>query len=286
MNRINVSVFLAIVVSACGAPQSPVGSGPVGSTGTTGLGGVNDTRAIAKWDALSASEKDRVKAVNTLYLHQSVGQDLEDGCGQLGFAWEYIALDSGPPKAGLNGGIFNDFGGISNGYPLDKMDAFKAKALQYKASFSVVLMSFGYADVSDTAKDNPGDVDVTQQQLKDGYVAMVSALKAAGLRVVHVTPPLVYSTSENPPKLSLRQWMLATFANDVIFDLQEVESMDGGVRCEVGGVWRICQANRATAACDSDQAPGGDGDGAGHLCRTKAPMIAKPLLYSIYQAAL
>ncbi len=247
---------------------------------------MNDTAAIAKWDALSTTAQDRVKTTPTLYLHQSVGQDLEDGCGQLGFPWEYIALSSGAPDAGLNGGIFNDFGGISNGYPLDKMDAFKAKALEYKTTFKVVLMSFGYADVSDTAQDNPGDVPVTEQQLKDYYVAMVAALKAEGLRVIHVTPPLVYSVDENPPKLALRAWMFATFPNDIIFDLQEVESLDGGVRCEQGGVWRICNANRSTPACDSEQSPGGDGDGAGHLCRTKAPMIAKPLLYSIYQASL
>jgi DNA gyrase subunit B len=35
--------------------------------------------AIAAWDGLSPGERERVKAVPTLFLHQSVGQDLEDG---------------------------------------------------------------------------------------------------------------------------------------------------------------------------------------------------------------
>jgi hypothetical protein len=100
---------------------------------------------------------------------------------------------------------------------------------------------------------------------------------------VHVTPPLVYSTAENPPKMKMRAWMLDTFKSDLIFDLQDIESLDEGKRCEEGGVWRICQANRSTPSCPS-KGQGIDGDGAGHLCERKATEFAKALLLAIHRA--
>ena len=46
------------------------------------------TSAIAAWDALAPAERERVKTVPTLFLHQSVGQDLEDGAKALGFPFK------------------------------------------------------------------------------------------------------------------------------------------------------------------------------------------------------
>ena len=50
-----------------------------------GLPGVVGTKGISDWDALPAKEKDRIKGWNTLFLHQSVGQDIEEGCAANGF---------------------------------------------------------------------------------------------------------------------------------------------------------------------------------------------------------
>jgi len=115
------------------------------------------------------------------------------------------------------------------------------------------------------------------------YAKLVAEVKAAGVRFVHVTPPLVYSVAENPPKMKMRSWMIDTFKDDTIFDLQDIESMDGGQRCEEGGTWRICQANRSTVACPS-KGQGIDEDGAGHICASKAQSYAKALLFAIQRA--
>ena len=117
--------------------------------------------------------------------------------------------------------------------------------------------------------------------------AVVEAIKASGKKVVHVTPPLVFDTAENPPKLQFRDWMFQTFPSDVIYDIQDVESTHPttGARCQVGGVWRICQEVRSTASCLSPQSgPGGDDASQGHLCPTQATRIAPSFLYAIYLA--
>ena len=236
--------------------------------------GVVGPAGVAAWDALSDAEKDRVRGFPTLYLHQSVGQDLEDGAEANGFKFEYYGPDQDTVVAGLNGGIFADVGPVPNGEPFQKMEVVRAAFNRVKAQVRVFSFSFGYADVRED------DREAVQAE----YQKLVAEVEAAGVRFLHVTPPIVYSPEENPPKQAMREWMLATFADAVIFDLQDIESLDGGARCEVGGVWRICEANRSTEACPS-KGQGIDGDGAGHLCEAKAAEFAKALLYSVYQVS-
>lgn len=243
-------------------PSTPVGPNVVGAAG------------IAGWDALA--DKDVVKSFGTLYLHQSVGQDLEDGADAVGYKFEYYGPDNqaGQPTAmGLNGGIFTDVAGIANGAPMEKMAAVRKALATHKSRLKVLFFSFGYADVRD---EDLGAVEAE-------YAKLVAEVKAAGVRFVHVTPPLVYSVAENPPKMKMRSWMIDTFKDDTIFDLQDIESMDGGQRCEEGGTWRICQANRSTVACPS-KGQGIDEDGAGHICASKAQSYAKALLFAIQRA--
>jgi hypothetical protein len=228
---------------------------------------------IAAWSGLAQAEKERVRQSPILYLHQSVGQDLEDGCEANGFKFEYFGPQSTTLANGPNGGIFNDVGNVSNGEPYKKMDVLRRALKATKGAAKIVTFSFGYADVRDE--------DLAK--LQGEYQKLVADVKAQGARFVHITPPIVYSVAENPPKQRLRAWMLSTFKDDVIFDLQDVESLDGGKRCEENGVWRICQANRSTAGCPS-KSQGIDGDGAGHLCERKARDLAKGLLYSFYLA--
>jgi len=221
----------------------------------------------------SAAERDRVKRAPILYLHQSVGQDLEDGCEANGFKFEYFGPESRTLVNGPNGGIFTDVGNVPNGEPFKKFDVVRRSLKVTGGAAKIVSFSFGYADVRDE--------DLAKVQTE--YARLVRDVKAQGARFVHITPPLVYSVAENPPKQRLRAYMLATFKDDVIFDLQDVESLDGGKRCEQGGVWRICQANRSTPGCPS-KGQGIDGDGAGHLCERKARELAKGLLYAFYLA--
>lgn len=111
-------------------------------------------------------------------------------------------------------------------------------------------------------------------------------MRARGLAVVHVTPPLVYDVAENPAKQAMRTWMIEQFPADVIFDLTDIESTDPstGARCEEGGVWRICPSIRSREGCASE-GQGVDGPGQGHLCATEAARIAKALLLAIHSAS-
>ena len=256
-------------------PAKPGVPGPTRPEGTrSGGGALLGVPALAAWNALPAVERDRIREKPILYLHQSVGQDLEDGCEANGFKFEYVGPDTTSLVNGPNGGIFTDVGNVPNGEPFKKMNVIRKVIKATKGTAKIVSFSFGYADMRDE--------DLAKVQAE--YQKLVSEVKASGARFVHITPPLVYSIAENPPKQKFRAFQLATFKDDVIFDLQDIESTDGGKRCEENGVWRICQSNRSTPGCAS-KGQGIDGDGAGHLCERKAREIAKGLLQAFYLAA-
>jgi hypothetical protein len=150
----------------------------------------------------------------------------------------------------------------------------KAVLDRTKGSAKVVSFSFGYADIREN------DLD----RVKVAYREFVASVKKRGQTFVHITPPLVFSPEENPPKQKFRAFILETFKDDVVFDLQDLESMDAGKRCEVSGVWRICPGIRSTSTCSS-KSQGVDGDGAGHICERRAKDIAKAMLYAFYLGA-
>jgi hypothetical protein len=229
---------------------------------------------VASWDALDVSAKERLRTTPVIYLHQSVGQDLEDGAKANGFPFEYYGPNQTELAAGLSGGLFNDVGPIDNGKPMEKLALVERIAKRHRGKLRVMAFSFGYADVRDA------DLEQVQRE----YVRVTKAVEATGARMLHITPPLVFDVAENPPKMKMREWMLRTYAGSPIFDLQDIESLDGGKRCEVGGVWRICQANRSSAACPS-LGQGIDTDGQGHLCSTQAAVFAKAMLFAMERAA-
>ncbi len=259
-----------------GAPPPPVDGGPPPTDGGPRPGNVVGNDGIAAWKALSAAEKAKVGAARTLFLHMSVGQDLENGVEANGV--NFRTYSSGSTAAvGLNGGIFRSGFGVDNGNPTQKVQVWQTESAKAANNLNVAIMKYGYADVTAPLLATAKSV----------YATAVTALKAKGIKVVHVTPPLVFDTRENPPKLQLRDWMFATFPSDPIFDLVDVESTNPstGARCEVGGVWQICQGVRSTAACLSDQSgPGGDDASQGHLCPTQATRLAPAFLYAIYLA--
>lgn len=264
--------------TACGCPQAPASCG---STGNTALGkgqpGVVGLAGIETWDKLASSEKNRIKNWNTLFLHQSVGQDLEEGAKSNGFPFDYYGPGDKTDK-GLRGGIFVDVGGIANGNPYEKIRVFRENATRNKDLLQIAVFKFGYADVMD---DN-------FEKVKTEYKAFVDALRAQSpnLRFVHVTPPLVYSTTSfegNAAKMKVGQWMKDTFkGTDVIFDLQEIESNNG--TCQQNNVWRICTENRNTASDPSDVNGIDSSDGQGHIGKKAGQRISKALLMSIYNA--
>ncbi len=272
-----VTFFLCILCVACNKPSSEnpdennnnpnseIGQGKPGIVGTAG---------VAFWDGLPDSEKNRIKGWNTLFLHQSVGQDLEEGCKANGFPWEYYGNGDKVDK-GLMGGIFVDVGNIPNGNPYEKIRVFKEQILNSKEVVKIGVFKFGYADIDD---DNYLQVEAT-------YKNMVVELKSAisGFRMVHVTPPLVFSTEPydgNSARMKVGQWMKTTYAaTDVIFDLQALESNDGA--CQVQGVWRICEENRNSASDPSDVNGIDTSPGQGHIGKKAGQRIAKALLMSI-----
>ncbi len=259
--------------SSAGAPAAttaaPAGSAAVAAAPARALG----PGGVAAWDGLGAAEKGKLKTTPALYLHQSVGQDLEDGAEAMGFKFAYYGPGASSVESGLNGGLFNDVGPIDNGKPMEKLALVLKIAKLHRGTLKVIGFSFGYADVRDE--------DLSRVEAE--YIRVAKEIRATGARMFHVTPPLVFDVAENAPKMKMRTWMLATFAGEPIFDLQDIESLDGGKRCEVGGVWRICQAHRSTSACPS-KSQGIDGDGQGHLCSTKAAIFARGLLVAIARA--
>ena len=240
-----------------------------------GLPGVVGTSGIAMWDALTTTEKNRIKGWNALFLHQSVGQDLEEGAKSNGFPFEYYGKGDKINK-GLMGGIFVDVGDIANGNPYEKIRVFKEQLLLSKASVNIAIFKFGYADISDE----------NYLQVQTAYKDLVEELKSKipDIRVLHVTPPLVFSVESyegNSARMKVGAWMRSTFASkDVVFDLQALESNDGS--CKVGNVWRICPENRNTASDPSEVNGIDTSDGQGHIGKKAGIRISKSLLLSIY----
>ncbi len=268
--------------TVCGCPQEPASCNATngGGTGTgilgKGLPGVVGTAGITDWDKLSSTEKNRVKGWNSLFVHASVGGDLEDGSQNNGFKFEFY--DGNKLYNGLNGADWNSINNgnnISNGEPEKKMTAFKREALEQKAKLQIAIFKFGYADIDDT------NLEVTKKL----YKTMIDELRAAGLRFVHITPPLIYIITKddgNAAKIKMSEWMKATFPLDIIFDIQACESKDGS--CKLGNVPRICDDLRSTSGCPSKGQGVDAPEGQGHLCEKAANNISKAFLMSIYNA--
>ncbi len=261
-----------------GGSGGTAGKGGKAGTGGTGGAPASDTVVglwgIAAWDALSATDKQTVKTARSFFLHQSVGGDLEDGAEAIGYKFEWVASGSVGLAPGLNGGLFNS----SNGNYTGKCTEFGQMAVANAATARVAIMKFGYADV----------VDGTLAAAQAAYAAAVMQVKTSGVRVLHVTPPLVYDApGDNAPKLQMRQWMLATYAGDIVFDLEDVESTHPttGARCERGGSWEICDAVRSTVACPSQNQGIDAPSGQGHLCQKQSERLTRAFLYAIFRAA-
>ncbi|MBK8700752.1 MAG: hypothetical protein IPN29_14915 [Saprospiraceae bacterium] len=283
MKNISHTIFIFIFLSLVACNKSNIDDNEGGSDGDNGgnsqLGsgtpGVFGTQAVAAWDDVSAVEMGRIKAWNLLFLHQSVGQDLEEGCKGNGFPFDYYGPGDKTDK-GLMGGIFVDVGGIANGDPYEKMRVFKEEVIRNKDIVKIGVFKFGYADIDD------GNYLAVQT----AYKAMIDEIrtKIPTIRFLHMTPPLVYSVESydgNAARMKVGQWMISTFAaRDVIFNLQALESNDGA--CQSNGIWRICPENRNSASDPSEVNGIDTSDGQGHLGKKAGQRISKALLMAIY----
>ena len=154
--------------------NSPLGKGQAGIVGTAG---------IAEWDKLPTSEKNKVKGWNSLFVHASVGGDLEDGAENNGFKFDFY--DGNKLNDGLNGADWNSINNgnnISNGEPEKKIAAFKREVLEQKSKLQIAIFKFGYADIN----------EANLESVKASYKQMIDDIIAAGIRSVHITPPLIY----------------------------------------------------------------------------------------------
>jgi hypothetical protein len=273
-----ITILIIFLLLSCGKDNDTANpSDPDINNPMEGQAGIIGTAGIAAWDGLSSSERNKIKTWNTLFLHQSVGQDLEEGCKANGFPWEYYGNGDKVDK-GFMGGIFVDVGNIPNGNPFEKIRVFKEQILYSKDVVKIGVFKFGYADIDDS----------NYTQVQTAYKSMVDELKSkvSGFKMLHVTPPLVYSVESydgNAARMKVAQWMKSTFAmTDVVFDLQALESNDGS--CKVGDVWRICPENRNSSSDPSDVNGIDTSDGQGHIGKKAGERISKALLLSIYHA--
>ncbi|MBI2568365.1 MAG: hypothetical protein HYV63_15185 [Candidatus Schekmanbacteria bacterium] len=257
-----------VCVAACAGESNsrPPGDAAAAVVGLAGM---------EAWDSLPEAEKNRVLTeIQSFFLHQSVGGDLEDGAEAVGFKFEWADSGATNLSPGLNGGLFSS----SNGDPEGKIAEFRTMALANASTLAVAIMKFGYADIAD-------DKIAAAQT---SYAAAVAEIRAAGVHVLHITPPLVYAApEENAPKMTMRTWMLTAFSGDVVFDLEDVESTDSasGTRCERGGYWEICDSVRSTESCPSKNQGIDSPSGQGHICfDPHAQRFAKAFLYAIYLA--
>ncbi len=232
--------------------------------------GIITTNGIANWDALSSTEKNKIYSWNSLFMHQSVGGDLEDGSKQNGFNFEYYAHLDAITDKGIYSGLFN----AGNGEPLAKMAEFKTEAIRNKNMLRLAVFKFGYNDIE----------PASLTQVQTAYKSMVADLKSNGIRVMHIAPPLVFDAAYNQAKMDMRQWMIDNFKSDIIFDLTDIESTDlSGNRAQTGAVWHLYSGYRSVPGCAS-YGQGTDQPSQGHLCHTAADRISKAFLYAIYLA--
>lgn len=277
MKPILATIMIALFASCSSSddPDTIDDTNPPGGNTPVGVGqpGVVTTTGIAAWDNLTENEKSKIKGWNTIFMHQSVGGDLEDGAANNGFRFEYFDLTVRPDQ-GLSGNVFI----ASNGSPMEKINEFKANVLAHKSIVKIAIFKFGYADITDENMD----------QVKGGYKKMVDDLKKEipSLRFIHITPPLVYIVTRddgNAAKIKVGTWMKQTFqAQDVVFDLQEIESNNGA--CHLNDVWSICNEYRSRESCSSKSQGVDAPEGQGHLCEAAATKISKAFLMSIYQS--
>jgi hypothetical protein len=217
--------------------------------------------AVAAWDALAATEKNKVKAAKVFFGHQSVGWNTLEGVESLGgFTVDEIsgASSYGTPKIGH---AYLD----SNTQPLDKMQNFDVMMGRIGSTVQVAGMKLCWIDFE-------SGTNVTN--LQNTYKATITKVKAAypNVHLFHVTTPVkTDEASLNAMRLQYGDWLKNTYKNEaIVLDLAAVQSTQpNGAACTSGGTRNMC------AAYASDE---------GHLNATGQARAAKAFLYAVYKS--
>lgn len=270
------------------AGSAGIGGGTAGSSGSGGSGGqivgnVVGVAGIAAFDQLSAADQTALKQTKTLFMHMSVGSNLTSGqdhsdapwvagTNSLGYVFDTVE-DSGDFSSTVFGEAF--FG--QNGEPKQKTDMFQqfVNTKQIGKAVKVAGMKFCYTDL-EVDEGGGQDLNVVQQN----YAAMMTAIRSAnpGLKFFHITTPLqpadqYHTVENNSHRKKFGDWLKSTYSSqDIVFDLQEVESTDNsGGKCLQSGTPVVCSAWA--------------GDDDGHLNDVGSTRAARAFLYAIHMAA-
>ncbi len=276
--RMTRAVALATALGACSDASTPpdddatdsVGVGGAGTGAGTGTGtgagtggdapglrvGYEGVQAYDAEIAGNATAQDAIRSTRVFFGHQSVGADTIEGMAALGFGdpWVYWAF---PDDAGYNGGAYFGQEMIGeNRHPAGKVEAFRAFMIDdaYGARVDLAGFKLCFQDFEDDAGGDAAGSSAELAALELTYAAAIDQVRAQfpGVRLFHVTPPLVaaaeWSADQNAARVALGDWLKHTYGpTDVIFDLQDVESIDPSTqqRCTAMGAWALCDANAA-----------------------------------------
>jgi len=213
---------------------------------------------VAAFDALSAEAKDALARRRLFWGHQSVGDNLIDGAGSLGYGWNGVWGGSDYDGTTWGHGYVED-----NGDPWRKIRSFGSFVRDAGIGARVDAAGFKFCWI-----DFEPDTDV--EALLDAYDAALADLAGdyPALRFLHVTTPL---TSDDAARNAVR-WRYGRSLIDahagtgVVLDLAAIESTDSnGQACTLGGVRRLCDEWR---------------DDEGHLNAAGRSHAAKAFLYA------
>ncbi|MCC6811424.1 MAG: hypothetical protein IT381_28600 [Deltaproteobacteria bacterium] len=259
------------VSGASGASGASGGSGPSGY-------GVYGREAVAAFDALGAGEKESIKTIKVLFHHHSVGENImgfwtDDSQGGGAEALGFTFAEANTPADFSTLTLAHTTGG-DNGDPVSKLDSFESIIVTqaFGAAVRVAVFKFCYIDFG-----GGSSVQSMPQALalEASYRATMQAVSAAhpGLRIVHVTPPLMnyWNSAGNDLRAELGRFMRDEYgANGFVFDLQDLESHDAtGALCSRNGVAVICDPYVGNS---------------GHLTGLGSTRAAKGLLYTLWRA--
>jgi hypothetical protein len=235
------------------AAPAPQRSGPRAT-------GILGPEAVAAWDALPSTEKNKVRAAKVFFGHQSVGANTLEGVEALGFTVQEIASasDYATPKIGH---AYLE----SNTEPLRKLQSFERFLGRIGGSVQVAAMKLCWIDFE--ASTNLGTIETR-------YETTIAALKSSSPTVtfLHITPPI--KTDEpavNAKRLQFGDWLKSTYKNEaIVLDLAVIQStrVNGSV-CASGATRVMCSEYA------SDE---------GHLNAQGQARAAKGFLYAVYKS--
>lgn len=272
--------------TAVGTGSTPAGASDItAASGGPGMGSghVVGPEGVQAFERLGAAERSALKQTKVFFLHMSVGGNIVSGfnhydppwvagTNSLGYVFDDVqrAAEYSSGKA-LGEQLFGQ-----NGDPIQKIRLFQ-DWIGNKGVGSVVKVAGLKFCYSDMIHGSGGGEDLNAVQ--QSYATMMSSLKGKypAVSFFHVTPPLQpanewQTVENNNHRKAFGDWLRSTYAGDVVFDLEAVESTaSDGSSCSQSGAPVLCDGWKA----DND----------GHLNDAGSTHAAKAFLYALHLAA-